>query len=59
VRYAVPFDMLSHRLFVRPDIERIFAFRRGVLMERFGPASPENPSPEPAKTAGISSRLAP
>ncbi|MEI7821836.1 MAG: SRPBCC family protein [Verrucomicrobiota bacterium] len=58
VRYAVPFNMLSHRLFVRPDIERIFAFRRGVLMERFGPVLLENPSPEPAKTAGISSRLA-
>ena len=27
VRYAVPFDRLLHRWFVRPDIERIFLFR--------------------------------
>jgi ligand-binding SRPBCC domain-containing protein len=38
VRYAVPLDFLSHRLFVRPDIERIFAFRKAKLSELF-PAS--------------------
>jgi hypothetical protein len=27
VEYAIPFDLITHRLFVRPDIERIFAFR--------------------------------
>lgn len=36
VQYAVPFDTLTHRLFVRPDIERIFAFRRRTLLAVFG-----------------------
>jgi ligand-binding SRPBCC domain-containing protein len=36
VQYAVPFDFLMHRLFVRPDIEKIFAFRREALQKRFG-----------------------
>ncbi len=36
VRYAVPFDFLLHRHFVRPDIERIFAFRAEALRKRFG-----------------------
>ena len=36
VHYAVPFDFLSHRFFVRPDVERIFAYRRKKLLERFG-----------------------
>ena len=27
VRYAVLFDFLIHRFFIRPDIERIFAYR--------------------------------
>lgn len=35
VRYAVPFDALLHRWFVRPDIERIFAFRATELKRRF------------------------
>jgi ligand-binding SRPBCC domain-containing protein len=35
VRYAVPFDGLLHRWFVRPDIERIFQFRAKALRERF------------------------
>ncbi len=55
--YAVPFDILMHRLFVRPDIERIFAFRRCVLAARFGPAPIANPSHEAAKTAGFFPRL--
>lgn len=36
VRYAVPFDFVAHRFFVRPDIERIFAFRQQALQARFG-----------------------
>jgi ligand-binding SRPBCC domain-containing protein len=36
VRYAVPFDFLLHRFFVRPDIEKIFAFRADELARRFG-----------------------
>lgn len=36
VQYAVPFDALVHRLWVKPDIERIFAHRERVLRERFG-----------------------
>ncbi len=35
VRYAVPFDALLHRWFVRPDIERIFQFRAAELKRRF------------------------
>ena len=35
VRYAVPFDFLAHRWFVRPDIERIFKFRMEALQNRF------------------------
>jgi ligand-binding SRPBCC domain-containing protein len=35
VRYAVPFDFLTHRWLVRPDIERIFRFRREELWRRF------------------------
>lgn len=36
VRYAVPGGAIVDALFVRPDVERIFAFRKRVLMERFG-----------------------
>ena len=36
VRYAVWFDFVAHRLLVRPDIERIFAFRAQALRQRFG-----------------------
>jgi hypothetical protein len=35
VRYAVPFDFIAHPLFVRPDLNRIFDFRRQKLQERF------------------------
>jgi ligand-binding SRPBCC domain-containing protein len=34
VRYAVVFDALVHRFLVRPDIERIFAFRTAALAKR-------------------------
>jgi ligand-binding SRPBCC domain-containing protein len=36
VHYAVSFDFLSHLLIVKPDIERIFAFRTKELLQRFG-----------------------
>jgi ligand-binding SRPBCC domain-containing protein len=36
VRYAVPFDWLLHKLIVRPDVERIFAYRADCLRKRFG-----------------------
>jgi ligand-binding SRPBCC domain-containing protein len=39
VRYAVPFDGLLHRGFVRPDIERIFEFRAAELRRRFTSAA--------------------
>ena len=35
VRYAVPFDWLTHRWFVRPDVEKIFQFRAEALRRRF------------------------
>ncbi|HEY6153868.1 MAG TPA: SRPBCC family protein [Candidatus Udaeobacter sp.] len=35
VRYAVLFDFLIHRLFIRPDIERIFAYREKKLRDIF------------------------
>lgn len=35
VSYAVRFDFLIHRLFIRPDIERIFAYREKKLCEIF------------------------
>jgi ligand-binding SRPBCC domain-containing protein len=41
VRYAVPFDRLLHRWFVRPDIEKIFQFRAGALRIRFAGRQPE------------------
>lgn len=40
VRYAVPggplLEALVERLFVRPDLERVFAYRRAVLSGLFG-----------------------
>jgi len=35
VQYAVPFDFLAHRWFVRPDIENIFRYRSDALRARF------------------------
>ena len=35
VRYAVPFDLMAHPLFVRRDIEKIFEFRSAELKRRF------------------------
>lgn len=39
VHYAVPFDFIAHPLFVRRDIERIFAYRQEALRKRFGAKS--------------------
>jgi ligand-binding SRPBCC domain-containing protein len=39
VPYAVAQDFLVHRLFVRPDMDRIFQYRSKALRKRF-------PSPE-------------
>ena len=36
VRYAVPGGALVDRLLVRPDVERIFAWRRQALADLFG-----------------------
>ena len=36
VRYAVPGGRLANRLFVAPDLRRIFAYRIRQLRERFG-----------------------
>jgi ligand-binding SRPBCC domain-containing protein len=40
VRYAAPGGKLIDWLFVRRDVERIFAFRRKKLLELFGTAKP-------------------
>ena len=40
VRYSVPFDFLTHRWPVRPDVERIFAFRSVKLKDKFGSDKP-------------------
>ena len=40
VRYAVPGGRVVDRLLVRPDLERVFAYRRDVLRSIFGPADP-------------------
>ncbi len=36
VRYAVVFDWLVHAILVRPDVERIFAYRRELLRAQLG-----------------------
>ena len=36
VRYAVPFDLIAHRFFVRPDLKQIFDFRHRKMSEVFG-----------------------
>lgn len=35
VKYAVPFDLLIHRAFVGPDIQRIFRYRTESLTKKF------------------------
>jgi ligand-binding SRPBCC domain-containing protein len=35
VKYAAPFDFLTHELFVRRDVEKIFAFRAEALKKHF------------------------
>lgn len=39
VQYRVLFDAIVHRWLVKPDLDRIFAYRRQKLLERFGPAA--------------------
>ena len=39
VRYAVPFDALLYRWFVRPDIDKIFEFRTAELKRLFTSAA--------------------
>ncbi|MDP2138882.1 MAG: SRPBCC family protein [Candidatus Didemnitutus sp.] len=43
VHYAVPLDFLVHRWFVRPDIERIFAYRTAALRKLFPGTPPTQP----------------
>lgn len=48
VRYAVPGGALVHRLFVKRDVERIFAWRRQLIEQLLGghrPADGLNPAP--------------
>lgn len=42
VRYAVPFDFIAHRWLVRPDVERIFAYRAEALQRLFSDPRREN-----------------
>ena len=44
VEYAVPGGALAHRLFVRRDVERIFAYRQRMLHEMFGGATDGDPA---------------
>lgn len=37
VRYSVPGGWLVHKLFVAPDLRRIFDFRERKMLELFGP----------------------
>ncbi len=39
VEYAVPGGRLVQRLLVQPDLDRIFAYRRRVLLDLFGDGS--------------------
>ena len=41
VRYIVPGGVLIDRWIVRPDIERIFAFRSEWMLKHFGHSAPE------------------
>ena len=36
VDYAVPGGALINKLFVRPELERVFAYRHAILRDRFG-----------------------
>jgi ligand-binding SRPBCC domain-containing protein len=47
IRYSVPGGALFHLLFVRRDVERIFAFRKRKMQELFGCA----PEPGSAQAA--------
>lgn len=49
VSYAVAFDWLAHDLFLRRDIEKIFAFRQKALSATFGPGDNSNVHPAPPR----------
>ena len=49
VQYAAPFDWLVHRWLVRPDVERIFAYRQEVLKKKFSGDSGESAPVFPGK----------
>jgi ligand-binding SRPBCC domain-containing protein len=49
VRYAVPGGALTNALFVRPDLNRIFAFRMRKLIELFGGRELRSPSDAPIR----------
>ncbi len=51
VQYAVPFDFIMHRWFVRPEIERIFNFRTKKMCEVF-PPHPAAPGELPVVQSG-------
>lgn len=52
VHYAHAGGAIAERLLVRPDLEKIFAFRRRMLAERFGEvAGVGGASPAPARAA--------
>ena len=40
VRFAAPGGWLMHRLFIRPDVKRIFQFRSAALQRIFGSEKP-------------------
>lgn len=41
VRFRSPLQFLSHPLFVRSQLQRIFDFRTGEISRRFGPGAPD------------------
>lgn len=47
VRYRVPLDWMVHGWLVRPDIERIFAFRSSVIQKQFAAPTPVAAAPYP------------
>ena len=43
VRYAVPFSWLVHGWLVGPEVGRIFTYRHGALLQRFGGSTEGQP----------------
>jgi ligand-binding SRPBCC domain-containing protein len=44
VRFAAPLDWLVHGWLVAPDVRRIFTYRHGELLRRFGGSVAEQPA---------------